>query len=75
MPPEAAVNPTESPPTDKPDNTKPTFCNFEEDLCNWTEDSGLNATANFVWSRTSGKEQDGLTGPSEDYNHSGESNN
>ena len=73
MPPAAEVKPTEAPPTETPDHTIQQFCNFEENLGGWTEESGLNATAAFVWSRTSGEEQDGLTGPQEDYDQTGTS--
>ena len=65
MPPTAEVKPTE-PPTSNPD-TNPSFCNFEDDLCGWEKDSGLNSTEQFVWTRTCGSEQDGMTGPTQDY--------
>ena len=70
MPPQAEVKPTQPPSTPHPDSG-PKFCNFELDLCDWTLDSELNATVDFVWARTTGDEQDGLTGPQENYDHSG----
>ena len=69
LPPSAEVKPTETPPTDTPADKTPKFCNFETDLCSWYEESGLNSTESFVWMRTSGEEQDGLTGPQQDYDH------
>ena len=69
FPPQAEVTPTMPPTTNTPE-TPPTFCNFEQNLCEWTLNPGLNSTESFVWTRTSGDEQYGLTGPQTNYDHS-----
>ena len=62
LPPDADVKPTDSP------ASGPTDADFEEcGWCEWSEDSGLNSEENFVWNRTTGADQDGLTGPTEDW--------
>ena len=62
LPPDADVKPTDSP------GSEPTGADFEEcGWCDWSEDSGLNSEENFVWNRTTGADQDGVTGPSLDY--------
>ena len=69
MPPQAQVKPTQQPPTDKPDSN-PKFCNFEEDICGWKENS---SGGGFEWKRTNGDLEDGITGPQEDYDDTGSS--
>ena len=61
-------------PTDSP-GSEPTGADFED--CgwgDWSEDSGLNSEENFVWNRTTGAEQDGVNGPSLDYDSTATSN-
>ena len=71
LPPEAVVTPTEFPPTGKSttssSSSDPQFCNFENDLCNWNIEEGLNDTDTFIFKRTRGDLQDGINGPT--HNH------
>ena len=69
LPPDADVKPTDSP------GSEPTGADFEDcGWCEWSEDSGLNSEENFVWNRTTGAEQDGVIGPSLDYDSTATSN-
>ena len=68
LPPEAMVRPTTAQPsTTTPSSSEPHFCNFNEGLCGWTIDSGLNDTDQFLFTVTRGEDQDGITGPMHDH--------
>ena len=68
------MKPTENPPTGSPTTTSlssdPQFCTFQEDLCHWNIDAGLNDTEAFVFKRTKGELQDGTHGPDADHDTS-----
>ena len=69
LPPDSDVKPTDSP------GSEPTSADFEEcGWCDWSEDSGLNSEENFVWNRTTGADQDGVVGPTQDYDSTTSSN-
>ena len=68
-PPDSDVKPTDSP------GSEPTSADFEDcGWCDWSEDSGLNSEENFVWNRTTGADQDGVVGPTHDYENTRSSN-
>jgi hypothetical protein len=46
---------------------------FFQDFCDWSVDSGLGGDTGFMFSRTSGSEQDGVHGPPLDHNQRNDS--
>ena len=61
LPPDAGTQPTDPP------SSEPSDADFENGWDGWSEDSGLNSEESFAWSITTGAEQDGVSGPQEDY--------
>ena len=63
---EGSAATTEAAPTQKPTNLE--NCDFEQNLCNWSIDSELNATGTFTFRRSNGNAfADNGNGPSVDH--------